>query len=219
MRETDKKYGINSFTLKSIAMISMLVDHVGVIFFPQYVIFRIVGRLAFPIFAYLLVEGFVYTHDVKKYILRIGAFAFVSEIPFDLAFNGRFLEFGHQNVFFTLLLGLILLYLIVRVPNRLEKLGLILLFFLLSEILHTDYNSMGILMILCFFLFRDRLLGKVTAGIVINVFLMGYIQAFGALAMIPISLHNRQQGRKMKFLFYGFYPVHLLVLYIIRIIM
>lgn len=213
-----EKYGIDSFTLKMIAIISMLIDHVGAILFPQIVILRIIGRLAFPIFAYTLTEGFFYTHDLKKYMLRMGLLALVSEIPFDLANTGKILEFGHQNVFFTLFLGLVMLRLFTKLTGKVEQCLMVIGLFLLAEFLRTDYSSMGLLMIFMFYIFRERAGVKIAIISVINILLMGYIQAFGALAMIPISLHNGKQGRKMKYFFYLFYPVHLLILYIVSMV-
>ena len=99
------KKGLNSFQLKCIAIVTMLIDHIGAIIFPTQMGFRIIGRFSFPIFCFLLVEGFHHTKDVKKYMIRLGIFALISEIPYDLAFRNVFLEFERQNVFFTLLLG------------------------------------------------------------------------------------------------------------------
>ena len=96
--------GINTFTLKVIALLAMLCDHLGHALFPELIILRIIGRISFPIFAYVLVEGFYYTRDVNKYMLRLGVIALLSEIPFDLMASQKILEFGHQNVFFTLFL-------------------------------------------------------------------------------------------------------------------
>ncbi|NLC03985.1 MAG: TraX protein, partial [Tissierellia bacterium] len=91
--------------LKIIALISMVIDHYGAIFQSGIDIYRIIGRLAFPIYAFLLVEGYTHTRDVKKYGRRLLIFALVSELPFDLAFYGK-LSFTHQNIFFTLFIGL-----------------------------------------------------------------------------------------------------------------
>lgn len=128
--ETPK--GLSGSALKWIAVGTMLLDHIGAVLIERQVwpllsetgstvflgfgmdvwyeidlALRLVGRLAFPLFAFLLVEGFLHTRNVKTYALWMGAFALASEIPFDLAFRGRFLEFGFQNIFFTLLLGLL----------------------------------------------------------------------------------------------------------------
>lgn len=210
---------INTFTLKMIAIIAMFIDHLGAVIFPEYIELRIIGRIAFPIFAYTLVEGFVYTHDVFKYMKRLGVLALLSEIPFDLAFFGTPLEFGHQNVFFTLFLGILMLYLLINTPSTFRKMVLVIAMFLLSEFLRTDYSSMGLLMILVYYYFRERKLIKYIGIAIINIFLMGYIQSYAILALIPIMFHNRQQGPKCKTFFYGFYPVHLLVLFILNVLM
>ena len=113
--------GLSGSTLKLIAIITMLIDHIGAaviarlliagqgseMLYKIYYAMRAVGRVAFPIFCFLLVEGFFYTGSRKKYALRLFGFALLSEIPFDLAFSGKILEFGYQNVFFTLLIGLL----------------------------------------------------------------------------------------------------------------
>lgn len=204
---------INTFTLKMIAIVAMLIDHIGAVLFPQYIELRIIGRLAFPIFAYTLVEGFIYTHDVYKYMIRLGVLALLSEIPFDLAFFNTTLELSHQNVFFTLLLGVFLLHLLIKTPGKFRKAIWIIAFLLLSEYLHTDYSSMGLLMILVYYYFRENKVLKLMLIAAINVFLMGYIQVYAILAMIPIAFHNGKQGLKCKWFFYGFYPIHLLIIY------
>ena len=130
--------GISGSTLKMIAIVTMLIDHIGAVVLARllivqgvnsidtssqnavmqwltqnatlyytYTAMRMIGRIAFPIFCFLLVEGFLHTHDVKKYALRLGAFALISEIPFDLTFSGKVLDFQYQNVFFTLFIGLL----------------------------------------------------------------------------------------------------------------
>ena len=211
--------GINTFVLKCIAITSMLIDHIGAVLFPQYEFLRIVGRLAFPIFAYLLVEGFFYTKDIKKYMIRLGIFALVSEIPFDLAFNWTFLEFGHQNVFFTLFLGVGMMYFMTKAPSNLRQVFIMIATFLIADGLCTDYGSWGILMILAFYEFRDKKSVKLVLIVLLNILMwrMGYLtQEFAGLAVIPIALHNRELGPKMKMVFYAFYPAHLLILFLIR---
>ena len=209
---------INTFTLKMIAIVSMLIDHMGAILFPQYIILRYIGRIAFPIYTYTLVEGFMHTRDIKKYMVRLGMFALLSEIPFDLAFRGSVIYIQKQNVFFTLFLGVLMLYLLLKSRNRIQSAALVLAILLLSEFLRTDYSSMGLLMILCFYVFRDNKVMKLLGVAAINVFLMGRVQVFAIPALIFIALHNGEQGPKCKKFFYGFYPVHLLALYLISVI-
>lgn len=214
----ERQIGISTFTLKMIAIVSMLLDHVGAILFPQYIIFRILGRIAFPIFTYTLVEGFMYTHDVKKYMMRLGAMALISEIPFDLAFFGKTVEFGHQNVFFTLFLGILMLYLTLKVPTNWQRFFVVIAMLVFSDLLNTDYSSMGLLMIFWFYQFRENKIAKYIGIALINVLCMGGIQKWAVLALVPIALHNREQGPKCKAFFYGFYPVHLIVLYVISLL-
>lgn len=126
--------GLSGSTLKLIAIITMLIDHIGAaviarlliagqgseMLYKIYYAMRAVGRVAFPIFCFLLVEGFFYTGSRKKYALRLFGFALLSEIPFDLAFSGKILEFGYQNVFFTLLIGLLTIMLFDAVVKKQE---------------------------------------------------------------------------------------------------
>lgn len=212
------KKGLDSFTLKMIGIVTMLIDHVGAILFPQFLFFRIIGRISFPIFTYTLVEGFMHTHDVKKYMTRLGILALVSEIPFDLAFSGTIWNVQSQNVFFTLFLGVFMLYLMLKVPNVIIGFGCVLGLLLLSEFLHTDYSSMGLLMIYWFYQYRDNKVMKALGIAVINLLFMGGIQVYAILALIPILMHNGNQGIRCKKFFYGFYPVHLFALYLISLI-
>ncbi|MDD3139652.1 MAG: TraX family protein [Lachnospiraceae bacterium] len=201
------------------AIITMAIDHVGAVFFPQYIILRIIGRLAFPIFCFLLVEGFYHTRDVHKYMLRLGIFAFVSEIPFDLAFFGTFIEFTHQNVFFTLFLGLLALYLLnTKMLLVTKTVGVFLLMFL-AELLHTDYGAIGILMILVFYSFREKLIIKSASIGIINMLLVGGVQAYATFSVIPILLYNGRRGYNLKYIFYAFYPVHLIIIFIVSLLL
>lgn len=211
------KIGISAFTLKMIAIVAMLIDHIGAVLFPQVELLRIIGRIAFPIFAYTLVEGFLHTRDVKKYMLRLGILALISEIPFDLAFYGIPFAFVHQNVFFTLFLGVLMLYLTVITPKDIRKALCVFAMILLADYLRTDYGSWGLLMILCYYEFRERKWLKYGGVAAINMLAMGYSQVYAPLALIPIELYNGKEGLKCKTFFYGFYPVHLIVLYIISI--
>lgn len=218
MERIKEKIKIDSFTLKMIAVVSMLIDHIGAFLFPEQLLFRVIGRIAFPIFAYALVEGFFYTHDIKKYILRIGVLALLSEIPFDLALSGKILEFRYQNVFFTLCIGLVMMYFLLNASGKFEMVIVALLSFLAADFLRTDYGGVGVLTILCFYLFQNDKIWKTISILLINIVLMGGIQVFAILALIPIYLYNGKEGKKVKWLFYGFYPIHLLVLVFIRMI-
>lgn len=213
-----RSFGINGFTLKWIAIITMVTDHAGLLFFPDNPWPRCVGRLAFPIFCFLLVEGFYHTGNVKKYGVRLLIFALVSEVPFDLVAGKSPLYPGGQNIFFTLLFGLIMMFLMEREAVYWKRMLTAVLIAFAAEILHLDYGATGIVMILCFYYLRDSFLTKAVFVAVLNI-LNGWMQAFGAISLVPIYLYNGQRGPSMKYFFYAFYPLHLLILYIIYMYM
>lgn len=210
-----KTIGLSTFTLKLIAVISMAMDHTGAVLFPSYIFLRLIGRLAFPIYTFLLVEGFFHTRDVKKYTIRLGIFALISEIPFDLAFYKMPFFSRHQNVFFTLFLGLLVLILIKKLKNNFIGFFAFLIIAVVAELLHTDYGAFGILLIGIFYGFRKKDILKTVFVTAANIFLAGGAQAFASLSMIPLLFYNGKKGPSLKYVFYGFYPIHLLILYII----
>lgn len=217
---------LDAFSLKLLAIITMTIDHIGAVLLSEYDWLRIIGRLAFPIYCFLIVNGFRHTSNVKKYIGRLFLFALLSEIPFDLVFFGKMYYTPYQNVFFTLSMGLLMLELITLLRNYgkansyilnvvLEGL-LVYSTALLAEVLHTDYGFYGILMIYCFFLFENNFFMNTLFQAFINIRLMGYIQGYAAAAMIPIYLYNGKQGlKKFQYIFYWYYPMHLLILWLI----
>ena len=146
---------------------------------------------------------------------RLGAFALISEIPYDLAFNCEVLEFTHQNVFFTLLLGVILMYVLEKGGEWPQKAVEVLLVMWMAVFFHTDYGYRGILLIFIFYQLRRFRWTKLGCGAAWNLIWNRSIQGFGAFAMIPIALYNGSRGRKMKYFFYIFYPAHLLILFVI----
>jgi hypothetical protein len=208
----------------------MLIDHIAAVFVPSdtllWLIMRSIGRLAFPIFVFLIVEGFHHTSDVKKYLMRLGAFALISEIPFDLAFYGKVLEGTHQNVFFTLFLGLLLITLMSLVEKKFQKKvfvsnlldGLLTLAFCtIALLLRTDYNFAGILLIVAFYLFRGSKPIITLALVIVTATILGSINILATFAMIPIAFYNGQKGKNIKFVFYIFYPAHLIIIALIKI--
>lgn len=210
-----KNIGLTSYQLKWIAIITMMIDHIGAVLFPEELMFRYIGRLAFPIFCFLLVEGVYYTHDIRLYMLRLGMFAVISEVPYDLAFHGTALEFEGQNVFFTLLLGVMLLYLLERDDEWPIKIMEVLLAMWVAGVLRTDYGYKGILLISIFYFFHRHRLAGLAIGALWNYLWYNRTQEYGALAMIPLALYNGERGRRMKYFFYVFYPLHLVILFAI----
>lgn len=207
--------GLSSYWLKWIAVITMVIDHTGAVLFPPQLIFRYIGRISFPIFCFLIVEGFCHTSNVKRYIIRLGCFAAISEIPFDIAFNEKLLEFESQNVFFTLLIGLVLLYVVQKSGNWVEKLLWLVIAMAAALFLKSDYSCYGVLLIFWFYIMREKKWRKLLGGAVWNFHGYYQVQGYGALSMLVIALYNGKRGPKMRYFFYLFYPLHLLLLWLI----
>ena len=226
-----KKYKILSGSvLKCIALFTMIVDHVGlhllrnsgiVLLYTSagplelFTLMRKVGRLAFPIYCFLLVEGFLHTHDRRKYGLNLLAFALISEIPWNLEHTGA-LYCPSQNVFFTLFLGYAGMCCIEELKERpLEQLISLIALVLVAMNLKADYGIGGFAFILVMYLLREQ---KILQAIVGTCIESGGWAA--GLAFIPINLYNGQrgfiQGKVMKYLFYAAYPVHIMIIYLIR---
>lgn len=207
--------------LKTIACVTMLLDHVGAVFFPHDLWLRIIGRLAFPIYCFLLAEGAHYTKNPVKYALRLLIGLVLAEIPFDLALFGQ-LSFAHQSVMFTLLLSYLMLLCMKKLPPW-GKVLAVIPFALAAEWLHTDYGAMGVMMAAVFALTREleekRMLQTVSVlALGFLVFTTSFIQPLAVLAMIPISLYSGKKAthsKSLQWIFYLFYPVHLAVLWLI----
>ncbi len=208
--------GINAFQLKWIAIITMLIDHTGAILYGDNSgIFRMIGRIAFPIFCFLLVEGFFHTKDVHRYMLRLALFALVSEIPYELAFYRR-IFIPVQNVFFTLLIGMTLMYVLEKNKNIALQAAYVLLAMWGAYMLRTDYGYRGILLIVIFYYFYKHRAAAVTLAAGWNfLYGLGAVQNWGVLASPFLALYNGERGPKMRYFFYVFYPAHLLILYVI----
>ena len=225
------KRGLSQETLKLIACLTMLLDHIGAVFMPGSVL-RDIGRLSFPIFCFLLSEGVFHTRDPRKYALRLTLGMFLAELPFDFAFYGG-IHWGHQNVMLTLLLGFLALWAGKGLQRRgpLELLVAVP-FVILGDVLCADYGSMGVMLILLLGWTREmpytslfRFLGMLflfgrSPGIA--VLRLGSLvitqQMLGAAAILPISLYSgekRTASKGVQLAFYLFYPVHLIALYLI----
>ncbi len=203
---------LNGYQLKMLAILLMVIDHTGYLLFPQYKILRNIGRLAFPIFTFLIAEGMYYTKNPEKYLLRLGIFAIIAEIPFDLFLKGQMFYFSKQNVFFTLLLGALCIYIHLNVDIVIAKFPLMIAMIYMAEYLQTDYSAGGVIMILAFYFTRGNLLSNTCFLAGINYCFYTGNQNYGTLAMIPIAMYNGEKGRGNKYFFYWFYPVHLLIL-------
>ena len=139
---------MSSLTLKIIAVVTMLVDHVGFLFFPEEQIFRIIGRISFPLFAFLIAEGFIKTKDVKEYLKRLSIFAVISQVPFFFFERVAGLSGIHLNILFTLALGVLTLLVITKVRNLPIKILGVLALLTLAYFGNFSYGVYGVLSIL-----------------------------------------------------------------------
>ena len=228
-----EKIEISGNGLKMIAVVTMLIDHIaaallfnivlkqgtGGVVYSVYAFMRSIGRIAFPIYCFLLVEGFQKTRNRKKYAFRLLLFAFLSEIPFDLAFYGTFWNSKNQNVFITLLLGFFVMATFEKIEKSKQSIGFIWVekIFILalvagfSEWIFCDYGAYGVVAIALLYLFRCNKKEQIVAGCISFLWELPALLAF-----IPIGFYKGKRGFQMKYFFYFFYPVHLLFLYGIR---
>ena len=207
--------------LKMLAIVTMLIDHTGAIFFPNIAILRMIGRLSFPIFAFMISEGLIHTSNIKAYLSRLFVFALISEVPYDLAFHRVLYYPQEQNVFFTLFLGLAAISFLhtYLAKNSVLSIALAGAAALLAEVLHTDYGWFGVVTVIIFWGFHKYQTKGVFAFSALNTgyaLVQSTLQVYAAAASIPILLFNGKKGNlNWKYFFYAFYPVHLLLLYFV----
>ncbi len=235
--------GLTSNMLRVIAVLLMLSDHIWATYMSLGNWMTYIGRMAFPIFAFQIAEGFVHTSNFKKYALRLLGFAIITEIPFNLFYSSRVFNPYHQNVLFTLLLGLLAVYVLDNLKKNFTKknIGRSLLWIALICVAATlgfvDYGFLGMLTVVMFYVLRDfpfAWLAQLVGMVLINiVFFEGLVypveifgktfelpyQGFAVFSLIPIWLYGGRKGKSSKVMqygFYAFYPVHMLVLYLIK---
>ncbi len=237
--------------LKFIACLLMLIDHIGAALYPDTMILRSIGRLSFPIFAYLIAIGYSKTNSFSKYLSRLLIFAGISQIPFSLAFGETFTIYNfsdflrffvgsprpHLNIFFTLALALIAIRVWHRGESKFGKIIAILALGITAEVFNTDYSMYGIAMMLAFYIYKDNKIKTVISQIsvyilfnasqvlyysykfqVISMELVWFNQALSLFALFFILNYNHKRGKDLKYFFYAFYPVHLLIIGLIKFI-
>ena len=223
----NKRFSLNMNQLKLLAMIFMFIDHTAYIMLELgvglygnlYLIDRImrgIGRMAFPIFCFTIVEGFQRTRDANAYLRRLLLFALVSEIPFNLAFRGTLFAPGYQNVFWTLAAGLfsLMLYENRFLPAWQRVLGL-LSCVILPVLFNTDYSVFGVMTIFVMYLFRKDPLYACMAGYIV-LLLQSRTEVWAVFGFLLILFYNGQRGKGNRMFAYIFYPAHLLLLVLLK---
>ena len=227
-----RKNGLTGNQLKLIAVIAMTLDHIGLALFPQQILFRVVGRLAFPIYAFMIGEGCVHTRSMGRYFGTMAAVAAVCQAVYYVALDSLF-----QCVLVTFSMSVAL---IAVVKYGMEKktvmawtavvCGIGLAFFI-TEVLpglvpHTDfavdYGFLGVMLPLAVYLAKGRVRKLLACGVILLALglRIGYVQIWGLLAMPLLALYNGQRGkRKMKYFFYFYYPLHLVVIYGVELLL
>lgn len=226
------KQNLDTNFLKMIAILSMTIDHICKIFIPDSIVLAIIGRIAFPLFAYCLVVSCLYTKDFKKYILRLAAFAILSQPFFNLAFHPTLEQFWRElfslNIFFTLIAGALAVKGLMDVKKNWWMLALSIV---MEIVLGLDYGFYGIILMMLFYLCRNKnwlsvllvfswMVCSNGVGDFVVIGAMGFNRQFFAVLALPfIYIHSNFELQVHKSFFYIFYPVHLFILCIVRILL
>ena len=220
---------MSSFVLKIIAIFSMLCDHTGYIIFNKFSFLNYIGRLSFPIFAFSITEGYSHTRNLKKYFSRLFLFAVISQMPYML-FISTFSSNFTLNILFTLTVGLLAITVYEKLNNKIFGIIFAILCAVLAQILNFDYGWFGITVIFVFHIFKNK-------KILMNIFFVFstfanyfynfvmhlkieylWIILFACFSLIPINLYNEKKGKNLKYFLYIFYPLHLVLLYLLNFI-
>ena len=233
---------MSAFVLKIIALITMLCDHLSYLLFGHFSPLNYIGRIAFPIFAFQITEGYIHTKNLKKYFFRLSLFAVISQIPFML-FRSIFTSSMGLNIFFTLLLGLITIFVYDRF-NKVDckniaihylcnffAIFVVIISAILAEVFHFDYGAFGIAIIFLFFFFKQKPL-LMNIGVVLSIIIYYWnglqnpytyltyliVVIFTCVPLLFINLYNNKKGKDTKLFLYLFYPIHLLIIYLLSLL-
>lgn len=208
--------------MKLLAAAAMLIDHIGILFFPQIAVFRVIGRISFPIYAFLAAEGAAKTHSPRRYLVRLGIAALLSELPFRLAFSVPWSSWPPKNVLFTLLCGVICCF----VCSAKKPWVTILCTAALAaavQLSGSDYGAYGVLAVVFFYVLRGEKIGQCAAFSMLTVLqalLAGWpLQSFAVFGLIPCALYSGERGRDLRRFFYIFYPAHLVALWAVHLLL
>ena len=224
---------LSGSTLKLIAVISMLIDHIALVLGPElefltaslltvggrditcYYIMRRIGRLAFPIFCFLITEGFAHTRNPKRYALRLLIFALLSEVPYNLMVGQTLFYTARQNIYFTLLLGLLMIWVCQQIRDVRKRSALLVVLAALAVCVKGSYGLSGSLLVLMIWLLKQY---PAVQAILSYPLLSNNLAA--TLAFVPINMYNGERGfikhKALQYGFYVFYPLHIVVLVAVK---
>jgi hypothetical protein len=193
--------------IKWLAVLLMVVDHVGFFLFPEQIILRAIGRLSFPLFAFLIANGYQYTKDKKKYLLRLFVFANIIQLP------SLFMSLPF-NIFYTLSLGLVCIMIFESNRSDIQKILGIIVMILIASVVNADYGVYGMVIILLVHVFKEKYMLMAISILLLSAAYYGltHIQTLAALSPGIMYFYNNKKGRGMKYFFYLFYPVHMVLL-------
>jgi hypothetical protein len=214
---------MNSNQIKWAAILTMFVDHIGLFLFPGIMEFRLIGRLSFPLFAWLIANGAYHTHSITKYLVRLYIFALLSEIPFLLANRLLIPNFSGLDVLCTLFFGLVAVALIQRTTNKLYWLFITAIFAAFAQFLQTDYGGFGVCVIVVFYLFftdfKQLVIAQtilvLTTFFLLPTYFSGLFEPMSLLALVMIYFYNNKPGFQTKYLFYVLYPAQYIIFYLL----
>lgn len=207
---------MNNLSLDLVALITMVIDHIGACY--NIKTFRYIGRLAFPIYAFKISEGYIHTKNNKRYLLRLLIFAAISEIPYQL-FKYNNISLTFSNVYVTLLLGLISLDVLKKNQNKIKKIVAVVLICICAELLGSDYGSKGVRLIIIFYLTHNRRLMQFIFVSILWIFSYKLYGIFGVLSLGIIWMYKPSKYIKYrisKYFWYWIYPLHLVVFLLIK---
>jgi TraX protein len=227
---------MTTFQIKLIAGLTMIIDHVGLFFFPNIYLLRIIGRISFPLFAWLIANGAYHTKNINLYLKRILILALITQ-PIFLLLKGQVDIAWGLNPVFGLFLGLLAIKLIKKTKDKAIWLVITFICSFLAFVLRVDYGAYGVISIVLFYLFFNNfkylLISQITIFAIRTVFwwillspdnftqivyTTKLIQPFGLLSLIFIGLYNKNKGKSLKYFFYIFYPVQYLLIYLANLI-
>lgn len=220
---------LNRNHLKFIGCLTMLIDHIGVVLFPKIIAFRVVGRIAFPLFAFFIAEGMYYSKNRKRYKLTMLVFALISQIPYSLLFGLK------PNIMFTFLIAMQLIEFYDKIKksdgytfnNYIYFANLLILVAIVSLFGIVDYGFWGVLLVFLLYAFKDnivyRMLSMAACLVILSIrslpSVFALVQPVSLLAIALILIYNGEKGKpKFKYAFYLFYPVHIAILYVLSLL-